>query len=139
MVDHYWPICGIDQSCDHGAIPMVTAKCPACGRRTLGLHGQIVQCDNNDCPDRVAAVKVLNQLSHRHIVEWRGDPDDPFGLEHPVTCRLDGKRLLDCTVHRLLAKFDLDELGTRQRGRFYIELDADSPWGFTTEEVPDAG
>lgn len=146
----------------------VEGKCPACGGRLhvvtpadrdirssllVPLTARVECLDG--CVDKDAAAKVLN-LDHRHVVEWRdrtdddepGDDDDrsssyrggdptpvDWSIEHPVTCRLDGKRILDCPVHGLVAEAE----GIEERGRYFIELDDDSPWGFTTEEVPADG
>lgn len=117
MVDRYFPEpCGTDDNpCTHGAVSSVWGKCPACGSFGLSLHGQIVQCGNPACPDRLAAYKVLH-LDHRHVVDY-GDTGP--SIEHPVTCRLGGKSLHDCPVWRaVLADGDIGA-----RGRYYVELE----------------
>lgn len=118
----------------------VEGRCPACGQQTLLLnpstpygtvgHPKALWCGNIDCPDPYSARKVLN-LDHRHVLEV--SDDGGWSIEHPVTCRLDHRRLLDCTVHRMVQQ-DLDG---RERpshpGRYWINpLPAG---GFGTEKI----
>lgn len=124
-------VCGdADNPCPHSIIPGVWGRCPACGNRSLGLHGQVVQCDHRGCPDPLAAAKTLD-LDHRHVLDVR---DDGWSIEHPVACRLD-RRLLDCTVHRMVQQ-DLDAREpSGVTGRFYVTPDPIAPGGFTTERL----
>lgn len=110
--------------------PTVHGRCPACGHQGLVLEWDgRPRCSRVMCPDPDAAAKVLN-LDHRHVLEVR---EDGWSIEHPVVCRLDDRRLLDCTVHRMVQQ-DLDG---RERpshpGRYWINpLPAG---GFGTEKI----
>ena len=122
----------------------IEGKCPACGgrlrvvtptdrdtRRSSPLVAMTarVECLEG-CANKDAATKVLD-LDHRHVLD---QTDNGWSIEHPVTCRLDGKRLTDCEAHRLVSA-DLNGRDPGVRGRFYVELSDESPWGFTTEAV----
>lgn len=114
--------------------PVVVGKCPACGRRSLILtpDGRPL-CWAPECPDDAAAAKVL-ELDHRHVLELRNDGS--WSIEHPVTCRLDDRSLIDCAVHaNVVAAMSHATEPITGPGRFYLTLDYDSPRAIVTTPV----
>lgn len=101
------------------AVTAVKGKCPACGRTPLWVQEGTLQCDGPDCTNRFAADKVL-KLDHRHVAEYR---DSGVSIEHPVTCRLDGKSLHDCPTWNAVQ--DDHDTNDVTRGRYYVELGDD--------------
>lgn len=97
----------------------VAGRCPGCGKPSLHLAaGGHVTCGRLDCPDPGAADAMLH-LGHCHVVEFDALRPHRFHLEHPVTCRLNGRRLLDCHVDAALAALSGPP---RPPGRWAVEL-----------------
>ena len=96
----------------------VAGRCPACGGVSLFLgSGGYIKCSRGDCPNPSAASDVLD-LDHRHVVELS---NSGWSVEHPATCRTNGKRLLDCAIHRRVDKACEDGPPYRL-GRYSVEM-----------------
>lgn len=118
-------------------------KCPACGsplctsdrpdRPEEATERAAIRCVGmgHGCPDPYAATKVL-LLDHRHVADYR---NDGVSIEHPVTCRLDGKSLHDCAVWEAVRSDD--DVIAVTRGRYYVELGEDGLPSLTPEAPKD--
>ena len=56
-----------------------------------------------------------------HVIELRGGG---WAIEHPRSCREDGKSLLDCPVTHAA---QLSVIKSNTTGRFYVEVQPDDP------------
>lgn len=94
--------------------PKVKGVCPSCGEAELRLtEDGHVWCAERGCPGPYTVANLLVDTAHYvDVVDNGWDESDSlsygqvsggeWSMEHPLGCRVAGRRLLDCEVHRLI-------------------------------------
>lgn len=119
----------------------IQGYCPmGCGRTLRAEESRAenkVVCWDADCPEPLAAQRILDDGETEHVVQFTGGG---FTILHPVRERLDNK-LLTCELHLFCMGFSGPPYG---RGGTFRAMDRDGEWVLERTEteqqqVGDAG
>ena len=105
-------------------LPTVKGVCPCCGESRLRLtEDGDVWCSNRECAGPYTVSNLLVETFHYvEVVDDTDDPDDVhWSLEHPLGCRVAGRKLFDCEVHRSVAS-DADACNLPRPGRYKVTV-----------------
>jgi len=114
-------------------LPKVKGVCPVCGEPRLRLtEDGDVWCSNRECPGPYTVSNLLVETFHYvDVVDngWDGSDSLSYGsalggewsMEHPSGCRVAGRSLLDCEVHRSVVS-DADAGNLPRPGRYKVTV-----------------